>query len=143
MPDTSPAMADSVPLDRQSVRHRIGTVSVMPPECCPPSLRNRVRHGPAHARIMQQTLGGFEKDGKTTRRAQFPSGRRVLAVGRPALGAAERTPRVYLLQLWFNPSDPAVEAALGDSVALRCLAGIDLGRQPAQMRRHVLTRHLG
>lgn len=23
----------------------------MPPECCPPSLRNRVRHGPAHALI--------------------------------------------------------------------------------------------
>jgi hypothetical protein len=42
-------MADSIPLVRQSVRHRIGTVSVMPPECCPSSLRNRVRHGPAHA----------------------------------------------------------------------------------------------
>ena len=32
----------------QSVRHQLGTVSVMPPECCPPSLRNRVRHGPVH-----------------------------------------------------------------------------------------------
>jgi hypothetical protein len=42
-------MADSIPLVRQSVRHRIGMVSVMPPECCPPSLRNRVRRGLAHA----------------------------------------------------------------------------------------------
>ena len=42
-------MADSIPLIRQSVRHHIGTLSVIPPECCPPSLRNRVRHGPAHA----------------------------------------------------------------------------------------------
>ena len=25
-------------------------VSVMPPECCPPSLRNRVHHGPAQSR---------------------------------------------------------------------------------------------
>jgi transposase len=49
MPDTFPAMADSIPLERRSVRHHIGSVSVTPPECCPPSLRNRVRHGPAHA----------------------------------------------------------------------------------------------
>ena len=33
----------------QSVRHPSGTVSVMPPEWCPPSRRNRVRHGPVHA----------------------------------------------------------------------------------------------
>ena len=35
--DTSPAMADSIPLEYQSVRHRTGGVSVMPPECRPPS----------------------------------------------------------------------------------------------------------
>ncbi len=56
MPDSIPAhdghrsdMADSIPLIRQIVRHQIGTVSVMLPEGCPPSFRNRVRHGPAHA----------------------------------------------------------------------------------------------
>jgi len=49
MPDSLPDMADSIPLVRQIVRHLIGTVSVMPPEWCPPSLRNRVRHGPAYA----------------------------------------------------------------------------------------------
>jgi len=57
MPDTSPAMTDSIPLKRQSVRHRIGTVSVMPPECCPPSLRNHVRHEPAHAQISMDGKG--------------------------------------------------------------------------------------
>ena len=57
MPDTLPVMADSVPLDPQSVRHRVGTVSVMPPECCPPSLRNSVRHGPAHAMVEAERSG--------------------------------------------------------------------------------------
>jgi hypothetical protein len=56
MTDSSPAVADSIPLPRQSVRHRIGTVSIMPPEQCPPSLRNRVRHGPAHAFIDRKSL---------------------------------------------------------------------------------------
>jgi hypothetical protein len=42
-------MADSIPLIRQIVRHQIGTVSVILPEECPPSRRNPVRHGSAHA----------------------------------------------------------------------------------------------
>ena len=39
--------------------------------------------------------------------------------------------RIYLLQLWFNLSDPAVKEALYDSAAMRSFAGIDLGREPA------------
>jgi IS5 family transposase len=38
--------------------------------------------------------------------------------------------RIYLLQQWFNLSDPAVEEALYDSPAMRRFAGIDLGREP-------------
>jgi hypothetical protein len=52
-----PEGADSVPessrtafrASRQSVRHPAGTLSAMPPEWCPPSVRNRVRHGPERA----------------------------------------------------------------------------------------------
>ena len=36
--------------------------------------------------------------------------------------------RVYFLQQWFNISDPGAEEALYDSPALRCFAGVDLGR---------------
>lgn len=43
----------------------------------------------------------------------------------------ERMLRIYLLQLWFNLSDPAVEEALYDSAAMRRFARIDLGREPA------------
>ena len=32
----------------------------MPPECCPPSSRNRVRHGPVHAAREQVPLGAVE-----------------------------------------------------------------------------------
>ena len=32
--------------------------------------------------------------------------------------------RLYFLQQWFNPSDPAVEEALYDSLAMRRFAGI-------------------
>lgn len=37
----------------KTVRLGVGTLSVMPPECCPPSFRNRVRHGPVRAVINQ------------------------------------------------------------------------------------------
>jgi IS5 family transposase len=97
----------------------------------------------------QQTLAGFEKYGKTTRRAQFlaemeqvvPWERLVALIepsypkggnsegGRPPV-PLERMLRIYLLQLWFNLSDPAVEEALYDSAAMRNFAGIDLGREP-------------
>ena len=38
--------------------------------------------------------------------------------------------RIYFLQQWFNLSDPAVEEALYDSLAMRDFVGIDLGREP-------------
>jgi len=77
--------------------------------------------------MKQQTLTGFEKYGKTTRRAQFLSDMdrmlpwpELIAVvepfypkvselgGRPPI-PLERMLRIYFLQLWFNLSDPAVE----------------------------------
>jgi len=80
--------------------------------------------------MKQQTLTGFEKYGKTTRRAQFladmdkiiPWPELAAAVstaypkvsengGRPPI-PLERMLRIYFLQLWFNLSDPAVEEAL-------------------------------
>jgi len=114
--------------------------------------------------MKQETLAGFEKYGKTTRRAQFlaemdrvmPWGELIAVVepfypkvseqgGRPAL-PLERMLRVYCLQLWFNLSDPAVEEALYDSVAMRRFAGIDLGVEAAPDEttvckfRHLLER---
>ncbi len=38
--------------------------------------------------------------------------------------------RLYLLQQWFNLSDPGVEEALYGSQSMRRFAGIDLGREP-------------
>lgn len=97
--------------------------------------------------MKQATLTGFEKFGKTTRRAQFladmdkiiPWKELSAAVqtaypkvsengGRPPI-PLERMLRIYFLQLWFNLSDPAVEEALYDSVAMRAFAGIDLGTE--------------
>ena len=85
--------------------------------------------------MKQQTLTGFERYGKTTRRAQFLADMHLIvpwaelaavvepfypkvseAGGRPAL-PLERMLRVYFLQLWFNLSDPAVEEELYDSVS--------------------------
>jgi IS5 family transposase len=66
--------------------------------------------------------------------------------GRPPI-ALERMVRIYFLQLWFNLSDPAVEEALYDSVAMRSFAGIDLGQEAAPDEttvckfRHLLERH--
>lgn len=115
--------------------------------------------------MKQQTLTGFEKYGKTTRRAQFladmdqiiPWPELTAAVqtvypklsengGRPPI-PLERMLRIYFLQLWFNLSDPAVEEALYDSVAMRRFAGIDLGVEGAPDEttvckfRHLLERH--
>jgi IS5 family transposase len=117
--------------------------------------------------MKQMTLGstGFEKYGKTTRRAQFlaemdqvvpwaelcaliepvypkasPEG------GRPAV-PLERMLRIYFLQQWFNLSDPGVEEALHDSLAMRGFAGVDLSeaRVPDETTvckfRHLLERH--
>jgi IS5 family transposase len=115
--------------------------------------------------MKQQTLTGFEKYGKTTRRAQFladmeriiPWPEMTAAVetvypkisengGRPPI-RLERMLRIYFLQLWFNLSDPAVEEALYDSVAMRSFVGIDLGVEGAPDEttvckfRHLLERN--
>jgi IS5 family transposase len=115
--------------------------------------------------MKQQTLGGFEKYGKTTRRAQFLSDMdrllpwaELIAViepfypkvselgGRPAM-PLDRMLRIYFLQLWFNFSDPAAEEGLYDSMAMRSFAGIDLGSEGAPDEttickfRHLLEKH--
>ena len=119
--------------------------------------------------MKQMTFGaltGFEKHRKVTRRAQFLAEMnqvvpwaRLLALiephypkagnGRPPKGL-EIMLRMYLLQHWFNLSDPAVEEALYDSLAMRAFVGIDLGRDAAPDEttilnfRHLLeTHHLG
>jgi IS5 family transposase len=115
--------------------------------------------------MKQQTLTGFEKYGKTTRRAQFladmdrviPWTEITAAVatvypkiseqgGRPPI-PLERMLRIYFLQLWFNLSDPAAEEALYDSAAMRSFVGIDLGAESAPDEttickfRHLLEKH--
>ena len=115
--------------------------------------------------MKQQTLTGFEKYGKTTRRAQFladmdrviPWTELTAAVatvypkiseqgGRPPI-PLERMLRIYFLQLWFNLSDPAAEEALYDSAAMRSFVGIDLGAESAPDEttickfRHLLEKH--
>jgi len=107
--------------------------------------------------MKQQTLTGFEKYGKTTRRAKFladmdriiPWPEMTAAVetvypkireagGRPPI-PLERMLRIYFLQLWFNLSDPAVEEELYD-------VGIDLAVEGAPDEttvckfRHLLER---
>jgi transposase, IS5 family len=115
--------------------------------------------------MKQQTLTGFEKYRKTTRRAQLladmdriiPWPETTAAVetvypnisgngGRPPI-PLERMLRIYFLQLWCSLSDPAVEEALYDSVAMRGLVGIDLGVEGAPGEttvckfRHLLERN--
>ena len=115
--------------------------------------------------MRQQTLTGFEKYGKTTRRAKFLADMdRIIpwkelsaavetvypkggdAGGRPPI-PLERMLRIYFLQLWFNLSDPAMEEALYDSAAMRSFAGIDLGVEAAPDEttmckfRHLLERN--
>jgi len=114
--------------------------------------------------MKQQTLTGFEKYGKTTRRAKFladmdriipwPEMTAAVEAVYPKIGEAggrppiplERMLRIYFLQLWFNLSDPAVEEALYDSVAMRNFVGIDLGVEGAPDEttvckfRHLLER---
>ena len=106
---------------------------------------------------------GFERYAKTTRRALFLAEmERVVpwaalcgliepvypkpGNGRPPVGV-ERMLRIYFLQQWFNLSDPAVEEALYDSLAMRRFVGIDLGREPVPDEttvcrfRHLLEQH--
>jgi len=98
--------------------------------------------------MKQLTLAtvGFERYAKTTRRTAFLAEmERVVpwpalcalidpvypkpGNGRPPVGV-ERMLRIYFLQQWFNLSDPAVEEALYDSLAMRSFVRIDLGREP-------------
>ena len=115
--------------------------------------------------MKQLTLAtvGFERYAKTTRRAAFLAEmERVVpwpalcaliepfypkpGNGRPPIGV-ERMLRIYFLQQWFNLSDPAVEEALYDSLAMRGFVGIDLGREPVPDEttvcrfRHLLEAH--
>jgi len=88
---------------------------------------------------------GFERYGKTTRRAAFLTEMDqvvpwpVLCAliepvypkpgnGRPPVGL-QRMLRMYFVQHWFNLADEACEDALLDSTALRRFVGIDLGRE--------------
>src|SRR5207248_1603134 len=98
--------------------------------------------------MKQLTLAtvGFERNARTRRRAAFLAEmERVVpwsalcaliepfypkpGNGRPPVGV-ERMLRIYFLQQWFNLSDPAVEEALYDSLAMRRFVDIDLGREP-------------
>lgn len=116
--------------------------------------------------MKQQSLAmaaGFEKYGKQSRRAEFLAAMDVVVPwrwlvaliephypntgrGRPSVGV-ERMLRIYFLRQWFNLSDPGVEDALYDSLAMRGFVGIDLGREPAPDEttvckfRHLLERH--
>jgi transposase, IS5 family len=115
--------------------------------------------------MKQMTLSasGFDRYSKKTRRAAFLAEmdrvvpwRELCALiepfypkagnGRPPVGL-ERMLRIYFLQQWFNLSDPGVEEALYDSLAMRSFVGIDLGRAPvpdettACKFRHLLEKH--
>ena len=115
--------------------------------------------------MRQATLAtaGFERYAKRTRRAAFlDEMERVVpwpalcgliepfypkaGNGRPPIGV-ERMLRIHFLQQWFNLSDPAVEEALYDSLAMRRFVGIDLGREPVPDEttmcrfRHLLEKH--
>jgi IS5 family transposase len=65
---------------------------------------------------------------------------------RPPVGV-ERMLRICFLQQWVNLSDPAVDEALYDSLAMRSFVGIDLGREPVPDEtmvcrfRHLLETH--
>jgi len=115
--------------------------------------------------MRQTTLAtsGFDRYVKTTRRAAFLGEMEAVVPwsefcaliepfypkagnGRPPIGL-ERMLRVYLLQQWFNLSDPGAEEALYDSNSMRRFVGIDLGREPVPDEtticnfRHMLERH--
>src|SRR5271157_5360333 len=116
--------------------------------------------------MKQRTLAmmtGFERYTKKTKRALFLEEmeqvvpwRELCSLiephypkaghGRPPVGV-ERMLRIYILQQWFNLSDPGVEEALYDSAILRQFAGIDLGQEPVPDEttvcefRHLLEEH--
>lgn len=112
---------------------------------------------------MSLARGGFERYGKTTKRAAFlaemdrvvPWAQLCALIephypkagrGRHPVGL-ERMLRIHFLQHWFNLSDPAVEESLYESNSMREFVGIDLGheRVPDETTvckfRHLLERH--
>ncbi len=115
--------------------------------------------------MRQQTfaVGGFEKHGKTTRKAEF-LGRMDKLVpwaefckviepfypkagnGRPPVGL-ERMLRMYFIAHWFNLADEACEDALYDVEAFRRFCRIDIGRERVPDAttllnfRHLLEQH--
>jgi transposase, IS5 family len=116
--------------------------------------------------MKQRTLAmmtGFERYTKKTKRALFLEEMEQVVPwqalcallephypkagnGRPPVGV-ERMLRIYLVQQWFNLSDPGVEEALYDSAVLRQFVGIDLGQEPVPDEttvckfRHLLEEH--
>ena len=109
----------------------------------------------------QHTFAGlaWKNKGKTTRRERFLSEmneiipwNRLLALierfypkagkGRQPLGL-EKMLRIYLLQVWFNLSDPQAEDAIYDSESMRRFAGVDLGEDTIPDETTILRfRHL-
>lgn len=107
---------------------------------------------------------GFEKHYKITRNAQFlgqmnaviPWKELVKAIepfypkpegaGRRPIGL-EIMLRIYMLQHFYNLSDPAAEDAVNDSMAMRQFVGIDLGEEAVPDEttickfRHLLEQH--
>src|ERR1017187_10069608 len=59
MPDSIPGCRTAFRSNAKTVRHHPGTASVIPPEYCPPWVRNAVRHGPERARIGGPDLSAF------------------------------------------------------------------------------------
>lgn len=125
----------------------------------PKTLRSEGRVG------KQQTFAGlaWRNKGKTTRRERFLAEmnaiipwNRLLALiepfypkaggGRQPLGL-EKMLRIYLLQLWFDLSDPQAEDSIYDSESMRRFAGVDLGDdtipdETTILRfRHLLEKH--
>ena len=66
----------------------------------------------------------------------YPKGKR----GRPPMGI-EKMLRMYLLQIWFNLSDPATEDAIYDSYAMRKFTDIDFMTGNGTNRPHDERRH--
>lgn len=72
----------------------------------------------------------------------YPKGKR----GRPPMGI-EKMLRMYLLQIWFNLSDPGTEDAIYDSYAMRKFTGIDFMTETVPDEttlckfRHLLEEH--
>ena len=109
----------------------------------------------------QDTFAGlaWKNKGKTTRREQFlgemdaiiPWNRLLGLIepfypkagnGRQPLGL-EKMLRIYLLQLWFDLSDPQAEDTIYDSESMRRFVGVDLGEDTIPDETTILRfRHL-